>query len=50
VIDPELETAAVYRPGKAQEFHRAAGILSADPILPGFELDLADFFRVVRDE
>jgi Uma2 family endonuclease len=50
VVDPEMENVTVYRPGVSQEFHRGSGKLTAHPVLPGFELDLADFFRVVRDE
>ena len=50
VIDPEMETAAVYRPAMAQEFHQGSGTLSGEPVLPGFSLDLTEFFRVVRDE
>jgi hypothetical protein len=45
-----MENVTVYRPGVSQEFHRGSGKLTAHPILPGFELDLAALFRVVRDE
>ena len=50
VIDPELEHVTVYRPGAAPEFHRNNGTLDAAPILPGFTVDLAELFRVVRDD
>ena len=41
LLDPEHETATVYRPGQAPE--ELAGFdrtLSAEPVLPGFTLDL----------
>jgi Uma2 family endonuclease len=50
VIDPELEHVTVYRPGAAPEFHRNTDTLDGAPVLPGFRLDLAELFRVVRDE
>jgi Uma2 family endonuclease len=50
IVDPELENVTVYRPNAAPEFLRGTGTLSADPILPGFGLDLETLFRAVRDE
>lgn len=50
VIDPELESITVHRMGAPEEFHENTGTLSAEPVLPGFSLDLEEFFRVVRDE
>lgn len=49
-IDPEFETVAIYRPGSAPEFRRGTGALDAEPILPGFSLNLEEFFAAVRDE
>ena len=48
VIDPELENVSVYRRGEQAEFRKGEGKLSAEPVLPGFELDLVELFNVVR--
>jgi Uma2 family endonuclease len=49
VIDPELENVTIYRRGAQPEFRKGAGKLDAMPVLPGFELDLDDLFKVVRE-
>lgn len=49
VIDPELENVTIYRRGAQPEFRKGAGKLDALPVLPGFELDLDDLFKVVRE-
>lgn len=50
VIDPELENVSIYRPDARPEFRKGVGKLEAAPVLPGFELDLDELFRAVRDE
>jgi Uma2 family endonuclease len=50
VVDPELQSVTVYRPSAAPEFFRATGMLSAEPVLPGFALDLADLFREISGD
>lgn len=49
VVDPEDESLAVYRPKAAATYLRGTGKVGAEPVLPGFEIDLEDLFRVVRD-
>lgn len=49
VIDPELENVSVYRRGEQAEFRKGEGKLDAGPVLPGFELDLDELFKVVRE-
>jgi Uma2 family endonuclease len=49
VIDPELENITIYRRGAQPEFRKGSGKLDAMPVLAGFELDLDDLFKVVRD-
>lgn len=50
IVDPELESISIYRPGAQPEFRKGTGKLGALPVLPGFELDLDELFRAVRDE
>lgn len=50
IIDPELENVSIYRPDAQPAFRKGTGKLDALPVLPGFELDLDDLFRVVREE
>lgn len=50
IVDPELETVKVYRQGAAgygpaMELSREAGAALSTPLLPGFELPLAELFR-----
>ena len=49
VIDPELENVSVYRRGEQAEFRKGDGSLTAEPVLPGFALDLAELFEAVRE-
>lgn len=49
VIDPELENVSVYRRGAQAEFRKGTGKLDAGTVLPGFELQLDELFRVVRE-
>ncbi|PWB48868.1 MAG: hypothetical protein C3F10_00280 [Dehalococcoidia bacterium] len=49
IVDPELETVSVYRPGQAPEFHRPPAAIDAQPVLPGFTMDLARLFTAIRD-
>jgi Uma2 family endonuclease len=44
IINPKTRIAEVYRPGVPPEIIRDASILSAEPELPGFELDLNSIF------
>lgn len=47
LLDTETETAWVYRPNQpAEEIHSYNQLLSAEPTLPGFQLDL----RLLREE
>ncbi|MGE0601472.1 MAG: Uma2 family endonuclease [Dehalococcoidia bacterium] len=48
IVDPELESITVYRPGAAPEFVRATGTITVEPVLPGFTLDLDDFVREIN--
>lgn len=48
IVDPELETVSVYRPGQAPEFHRPPATIDARPVLAGFALDLAALFAAIR--
>ncbi len=44
LIDPERETADVYRPGSGPERLLADGFLDATPVLPGFRLAVSEVF------
>jgi Uma2 family endonuclease len=46
VIDPEIRTVTVHRPGKAQVQLAASQELSGEDVLPGFRCPIADFFRL----
>ncbi len=50
IVDPELESVTVYRPGEAPAVHRAPHSLDAAPVLPGFAIDLAQLFAVLRQD
>jgi Uma2 family endonuclease len=45
IINPKTRIVEIYRPGVAPEIVRDARFLSADPELPGFELDLTSIFE-----
>jgi len=49
VVDPEEETIRVFRPGERSRVHRPGDVITAEPVLRGFSLDLADFFASVRE-
>jgi Uma2 family endonuclease len=44
LIDPIARTVYVYRPGKAPEILREPQTVSADPVLPGFTLQLKEIW------
>lgn len=44
IIDPELQTITVYRPGKAPEVFKSPATLDASPVLPSFALPLESLF------
>ena len=44
-IDPDTETVAVFRAGRAPELLRSRGAASAAPALPDFELEIAELFE-----
>jgi Uma2 family endonuclease len=48
VIDPVEGTIDAHRPGLASTQHRAGDIISADPVLPDFRLDVAELFATVE--
>lgn len=50
IVDPELESVAVYRPGAALELHHAPDIIDASPVLRDFHLDLAELFAVLHED
>jgi Uma2 family endonuclease len=50
VIDPEDQTVLVYRPGQPARTFRSGETLRADPVLPEFTLDAAEFFAAARGE
>jgi Uma2 family endonuclease len=50
VVDPEEQTIRVFRPGETSLVFRTGDVLDAEPVLKGFELDLADFFATVLEE
>jgi Uma2 family endonuclease len=45
LLNPETRRVEVYRPGGRREVIEAPESVSADPILPGFKLDLLDIWR-----
>ena len=50
VVDPEEQTIRVFRPGETSLVFRTGDVLDAEPVLKGFELDLADLFATVLEE
>lgn len=50
IVDPELESVTVYRPGEAPAVHRAPQSLDAAPVLPGLAIDLAQLLAVLRQD
>lgn len=49
VVDPEDERVTVWEPGKTPSDLAAPTVLSAAPVLPGFELDLAALFARLHE-
>lgn len=49
VIDPEARTLTEYRPGQAPRLVRPPETASAEPVLPGFVLDLGALFAAGAD-
>jgi len=45
IINPKTRSVEIYRPAVAPEILREASILSGEPELPGFELDLTSIFE-----
>lgn len=48
LVDPDLETITVYRPGEAPRTHRALEVIDAAPVLRDFHLSLADLFAALH--
>jgi Uma2 family endonuclease len=44
LLNPPPKQVEIYRPNQAPEILQSPTSLSADPILPGFVLDLTDIF------
>lgn len=44
LVDPTLQQVAIYQPGAAVVKLDNPAVVSADPVLPGFELELDDIF------
>lgn len=49
VVDPEDERITVWEPGNPPQDLAAPAILSAAPVLPAFELDLAALFAHLHE-
>ena len=49
VVDPEAERITVWEPGKTPRDLAAPAVLSAAPVLAGFELDLAALFARLHE-
>ncbi|MGB4860945.1 MAG: Uma2 family endonuclease [Tepidiformaceae bacterium] len=49
IIDPDLKNITIYRPGTEPAFLQSRGTVDALPVLPGFELDLAELFTASQD-
>jgi Uma2 family endonuclease len=48
IVDPELESITVYRPGEGPQIARAGSELDARPVLRDFRLNVADLFSVLH--
>ena len=49
LIDPDLESISVYRPGASPTEH-ASGVISAEPVLPAFTLDVDRLFAILHGD
>ena len=47
IIDPTDRTLDAYRPGQPSTHHAPGDIITAEPVLPGFRLDVAALFAVL---
>lgn len=45
IIDPDLQTVTVYKPGAAAAIYSVGQTLTGDPELPGFSFPVVDFFE-----
>jgi Uma2 family endonuclease len=45
LIDPQARQVHLYRPGQSPEVLNAPNVLSGDPVLPGFQLEMQPFWR-----
>ncbi len=50
VIDPDAEDITVWKRGEETRRYGNQGVLSADPIVPGFSVDLAALFAILHEE
>lgn len=50
IVDPELESVTVYKPGEAPAVVRAPRALDAAPVLPGLTIELSKLFAVLRQD
>lgn len=50
LVDPENRSITVYRRGEQPVSHYAPEVIDAQPVLSGFELDLAGLFAILPDE
>jgi Uma2 family endonuclease len=48
VVDPEAEKVTVWKPGDVPMDYEAPAKLTAEDILPGFQLDLEEVFSVLH--
>ncbi|MGD9636981.1 MAG: Uma2 family endonuclease [Pirellulales bacterium] len=46
VVEPEAQIVVEYRPNRAAQQYEAAATLSCDDVVPGFQLPLAQLFRM----
>jgi Uma2 family endonuclease len=49
VVDPDERTIDVYRPGLPSTRHGAGEVISGEPVLPDFRLDVAALFAVLDE-
>lgn len=50
VVDPADELVTVYRPGESPSTFQAPATITAAPVLPGFELELAALFAILPEQ
>ena len=48
IVDPETEKVTVWRPGEMPLDYHAPAMVSAEPVLEDFELDLAEMFEILH--